>query len=305
MDERKGILLVLMAALVSGFSIFLNGFGVKGFDSSVFTFSKNIVVAVLLLAVITGAGQLNSLRRLTLKHWRQLAVIGLVGGSIPFLLFFKGLQMTTGQASAFIHKTIFIYVAVFAFFFLKEKLSKGLLIGALLLLAGNYFMLRPDFSVSSGYLLIFAATILWAAENVYAKQVLKELSGSIIAFGRMFFGSVFILAFLFATGKTAMVWNMSPAQYGWIGLTSVLLMLYVACFYSGLRHVKVTAAACILSIGAPVTTMLSWAFSGSPVSLAEAAGILLIAAGMVSVVWFANIAAYVGRRFSVRDYGRV
>ncbi|MEK6968515.1 MAG: DMT family transporter [Nanoarchaeota archaeon] len=304
MDKKNGLLLVLITAVVSGFSIFLNSFAVKGFDSSIFTFSKNLVVAILLLAVVIGAGQLKLLKHLKGKQWTQLAAIGLIGGSIPFLLFFKGLQMTSGQTGSFIHKTMFIFVAVFALFFLKEKITKGIFIGALLLIAGNFLMLRPQFSFSSGYLLVLAATLLWAAESVYSKHVLKELPGNIVAFGRMFFGSIFILAFLVVTGKTAITWSMSPAQYGWIGLSSVLLLVYVTSFYNGLRQVSVTTATCILSLGAPITTMLSWAFSGVQVTLFDAVGILLITAGIVIVVWFATVAAYFGRHFNARAYGR-
>src|SRR3989344_2164661 len=169
-NKKNGLLLVFITAIISGFSIFINSFAVKGFDSSVFTFSKNIVVALLLFSVLLFFGQFQELKRLSAKQWGQLALIGLIGGSIPFLLFFKGLQLTTGQTSAFIHKTIFIYVTVFAVIFLKEKLTYKHLIAASLLLAGNFLLILPDFNFSTGHLLILSATIFWAAENALAKQ---------------------------------------------------------------------------------------------------------------------------------------
>ena len=52
MENKKGLLLVFLTAVISGFSIFINSYGVKGFDSSVFTFSKNIVVALFLFSII-------------------------------------------------------------------------------------------------------------------------------------------------------------------------------------------------------------------------------------------------------------
>jgi len=132
--SKAGLLLVFLTAIISGFSIFINSFGVKGFDSSVFTFSKNVVVALFLFSIIIFLKQFNELKKLNKKQWLNLIGIGLIGGSIPFLLFFKGLQMATGAAAGFIHKTIFVYVAVFALLFLKEKLTKSIFIGALLLL---------------------------------------------------------------------------------------------------------------------------------------------------------------------------
>lgn len=273
----------MLAAVVSGFSIFINSYGVKGFDSSVFTFSKNVVVALFLFTILMAWRKTPELQTLSKKHWLQLAGIGLVGGSVPFLLFFKGLQMTVGQTSAFIHKTIFIYVAVFALIFLKEKPTKGLFVGAVLLLAGNYVMLRPDFGFSTGHLLIFGATILWAVENTLAKYVLRDVSGTIVAFGRMFFGCLFILVFLIATGKAGSVASMSKAQYLWILVTAALLLAYVLAYYNGLKHIKVTTAACILTLGSPITTALSFA-AGKQIPFLQVVGIAFILSGVAAVV---------------------
>ncbi len=282
-NRTKGIVFVLITAVVSGFSIFLNSFAVRGFDSSVFTFSKNIVVAALLFAIIAGCRQLRQLKSLAKRQWLQLLAIGLVGGSIPFLLYFRGLQLATGTTAAFIHKTMFVYIAVFALIFLREKLSKGVVAAAALLMAGNFLVLRPDFSVSAGTLLAFAATLLWAVETAYSKHVLRSISGNIVAFGRMFFGSIFILAFLAATGKAGIAFSMSPAQYGWIILASLLLLAYVATFYNGLRHIRATTAACILTLGSPITTALTL-LQGKAVSPFELAGSVFIAAGVAAVL---------------------
>lgn len=295
-------MLVLFTALVSGFSIFINSFGVKGFDSSVFTFSKNILVAVFLISVLIGLGQWKELRSLTSKQWSQLILIGAVGGSIPFLLFFKGLQMTAGTTSAFLHKTLFIYASLFALIFLKERLTKGLLIGALLLLAGNYLMLKPSFNFSSGHLLVIFATMFWGAENTIAKHVLKELSGTLVAFGRMFFGSSFIFFFLLVTGKAPLVLSMSTAQYQWIIITSLFLFLYVFSYYHGLKHIKVSTATSILVLGSPITTALNFLVKGTPVTIETALGMSLILMGIVSIAFFSRILSFLS--FGGPTYGR-
>ena len=298
---KRGLILVLFTAVISGFSVFINSFGVKEFDSSVFTFSKNILVALLLFSIIIGLGKINELKSLKRKHWLQLTAIGLIGGSIPFLLFFKGLQMTTGTTSAFIHKTIFVYVTVFALLFLKEKLTKTLFIGAGLLLLGNYFMIKPDFNFSAGHILIFIATIFWAVENTYAKHVLKEISGTIVAFGRMFFGSLFIFMFLLATSKISLINKLTVNHYFWIIISSIFLLLYVFSYYNGLKHIKVTTAACILSLGAPVTTLLSFIFKGMPITIYQSFGILLIILGIVSLVWLTQIISLIAKRVGARS----
>ena len=303
-DYKKGVILVMLTAVVSGFSIFINSIGIKEFDSSVFTFLKNAAVAAMLFAVILGFSMFSELRALKKKQWLQLIIIGLVGGSIPFLLYFKGLQMTTGATSGFLHKTLFIYASVFAVIFLREKITKGLAIGAAMLLLGNYLLIKPDFGFSAGHILVAIAVIFWAAENTFAKQVLKNVSGTVVAFGRMFFGSLFIFAFLASTGKISFALYLTHVHYLWIGLTSIFLLLYNTLFYNGLRHMKVSTAACILSLGQPITTALSFIFKSKAVGLGQGFGMLLIVAGVISVLWLSSIISLVRQAARVRQYGR-
>lgn len=301
MDLRKGVLLVLCTAIISGFSIFINSYGVKNIDSSVYTFLKNVIAAIFLLSAIFFFKEFNEIKKLNKKHWLQLVSIGFIGGSIPFLLFFKGLQMTTGKTSAFIHKTIFIYVAIFAILFLKEKLTKGLFLGALLLLIGNYLLIKPDFNFTIGHILIILATIFWAAENTIAKYALKEISGTIIGFGRMFFGSLFILIFLIFTNKLDILSAMTIEGYFWALLTGALLFFYVLSYYNGLKFIKVTTSACLLAIGSPITTLLDWIFKGTLITIYDSIGLVLIIIGVLSTLYFSQVYGYITRTFKGSD----
>ena len=59
---RRGTLLVLGTAALSGVAIFLNSFAVKMAQPSVFTFQKNFLVAIALMAVLAlGRADLKSL----------------------------------------------------------------------------------------------------------------------------------------------------------------------------------------------------------------------------------------------------
>lgn len=285
MSQRTGFMLVLLTAIVSGVSIFANSFAVKGFNPFVFTFLKNAVVAVFLFSIILLLKELPALKKLSRRQWLKLVAIGLVGGSIPFLLYFYALQLTNAINAGFLHKTLFLWASVFAFLFLKEKASKRFIFAALLLLASNFLL----FSISSfGFAetLILLAAVLWAAENVLAKHVLKELSGNLVSFGRMFFGSIFILAFLLATRQAGPIFALSFEQAGWVLLTSCFLFAYVFTFYNGLKHLPVHKATALLMLGQPITALLSFAFLGKAASLQEAFGLLLAIAGIFLLFGF-------------------
>ncbi len=136
--KNKGIWLAIFATLISGFAVFINKYALAGWGSSeVYTSAKNIVAAVLLSAIFIGFGYRKKLKELSLVQWGKLALIGLIGGSIPFLLFFKGLQLSSAPGAAFWHKTLFIWVAILAYPILKEKLSKLQLIAFGVLVFGN------------------------------------------------------------------------------------------------------------------------------------------------------------------------
>ncbi len=271
--------MVFLTAIVSGASIFLNNFAVQGSNPFVFTFLKNAVVAVFLFSLILLLKESSSIKSISRKQLGQLAAIGFIGGSIPFLLFFYALKMTTAINAGFLHKTLFIWATIFAFVFLKEKLSKRFIAAAGLLLAGNFLL----FGISSfGFAeaLILIATFLWAAENVLAKRVLRELSGSIVAFGRMFFGSIFILFFLAFTNQIEPIFALDINQIFWVLISSAFLFAYVFTFYSGLRFLPVHKATAILLLAQPVTAFLSFAFLGKAISLPEAFGLILILGGI-------------------------
>jgi len=252
----------------------------------VFTFLKNTIVALLLTAVILFFKDFKALKQLRPKQWILLVLIGLVGGSIPFLLFFKGLAMSGAAQGSFIQKTMFIYVAVIAMIFLKEKLSKNFLIGALLLLLGNLLLLKTlKFSFTYGDLLIFLATLFWAAENVISKYALRELVGRTVAWGRMFFGSIFILGYLGLSGQLSLVENVTFPQIIWISITSMLLFAYVMTWYSGLKYIPVSLATAILLLGSPITTLLTVMATGK-ISWQEILSGALILIGLILIVSF-------------------
>jgi len=283
--NKKGITLVLLTALISGFSIFINKLGIKGINPYIFTFSKNIIVMIFLFSTILLFKNFNQLKKLKRKEWIKLGVIGFFGGSIPFLLFFKGLSMTSGATAAFIHKTMFVYVIVLASLFLKEKINKKILAGAFILLFGNFLLLKiNNFAFNTGDLLVLVATLFWATENTISKYALKTIPSTIVAFGRMSFGSLFILAFLIMSGNAKNIMVLTTNQILWTILTSGFLFLYVFTWYAGLKHIKVSLATSILLLGSPITTLLSITFLGTVITLSQLLGIVLVPLGILFVL---------------------
>ncbi|OGZ36841.1 MAG: hypothetical protein A3A94_03155 [Candidatus Portnoybacteria bacterium RIFCSPLOWO2_01_FULL_43_11] len=285
MNEKKGIFLILGTALISGVSIYINQFGVSVINPYIFTGLKNIIAAGLLFLAIFSFKEWLTLKKLNKKQWLTLIVIGLIGGSIPFLLFFKGLSLSTGAEASFIHKTMFVFVAFLAFLFLKEKISKSLILGISFLVLGNALFLKIGLNSvwDKGDLLILIATLFWAGEQIISKKALSTISPRILGWGRMFFGFLFIAVFWLITGQFQSVAALNLNQIGWVLITAVLLFGYVLTWYSGLKYVRVSVAACVLALGAPITTLLTL-FQGKSLTIFEVGGILLISLGIILVI---------------------
>lgn len=256
----KGYLLVFLTAIISGFSIFINKFGVGIFKNPyLYTFLRNVTVAIFLTFLLILFKDWKNFAKLTKKQWLLLLIVGLVGGCIPFFLFFKGLSMTSSAEAGFIHKTLFLWASILALLFLKEKLDKKFFIGASTLLFGNFILLK-DFLLRGNYgnFLVLVATLFWAIENTIAKYLLKDLTGRQVAWGRMFFGSLFMLIYLAFTNQLTPILALSSKQINWVLITSAFLFGYVFTWYSGLKYIPLSQATIILLLGSPITTFLNF-----------------------------------------------
>lgn len=255
--KSLGFYLIVGTAFVSGVSVFLNKFALGYFaSSSVFAVAKNTIVAVLLTSLVFGFKKIPEMASYGRKNWAYIIAISVCGGSVPFLLFFKGLSLTSAGGAALMHKTLFIWVTVMAVIFLKEKISFYQISAMALLAAGVLFYVLPaDLSFGYGEFLILGATLLWAVENVLAKMVLKEISALSLAWGRMFFGSLFLIAFMAATGQVTNIFVMdSWSQAGWLILTGCLLLAYNILYYSAVQRIPVSVAASFLVLAYPITS---------------------------------------------------
>ncbi|NQV13700.1 MAG: DMT family transporter [Parcubacteria group bacterium] len=260
----KGIKLAFATAIISGFAVFFSKFAVtNNIDPYQFTTLKNVLVAVVLCSVVLLPMTWRKLRAIKRQDWYKLLAIGTIGGSIPFLLFFKGLSLTTPAMAGFIHKTLFIWASVLAIFFLREKLGKvqWLALGVLLIGIGLVVGIKA-FTFGWAEIMILAATLLWSVENVIAKKTLSTVDPKIVAWARMFFGSIILLTYLSLTSGFAGIFTLGTTQWLWIGLSVLFLSGYVLTWYHALAYEKVSVVASVLVLASPITTILNAIYKG-------------------------------------------
>jgi len=285
MKEEKGIVFALMTAFISGMSVYVNSFVVKGFDPFLFTILKNVIVSILVLSTILLLRELNELKKLSKRNWMQLIAIGLVGGSIPFLLFFWGLSITSGTVGSFLYRFLFIFATALAVIFLREEVSLKVFLGACIAMFGNVVLLGGKaITLGTGEILVLAATILWACENIISKKALAEIQPRIVAFGRMFFGSIIMLVFLAYTNKLWTIQDLTLVHWGWVLISTAFLYFFVHFWYKGLKFARVTYATAALTLGGPLTMLLNLIFLAKAPTYLESVGMLLLIAGVTAMI---------------------
>ena len=285
-ERSIGLILAFGTAVISGISVFVNGTAVKAVpDPAVFTTLKNLVAVALLVGLAMVVVRPAEVRAISQRDRSLLAVIGVFGGGIAFLLFFSGLAMASAPSAAFIHKTMFIWVALMAGPFLAERLGPAPIAALGVLLAGQILILPPlGITWGTGETLIAIATLIWAIEVVVAKRVLGRVRSPIVGVARLGIGLIVLFGFLLATGRIGGIAELGAAGWSWVALTGVLLAGYVGTWMAALRRAPATEVTSILVLGALITAALTAVSRGSIPEPVTAAGYLLALLGVAGLV---------------------
>lgn len=287
--RKVGMLLALGTAVISGFAIFINSYGIRawadqGLSTATYTTAKNVVAALLvggLLFVMSARKSDEGLTRpIRRSQWLGLAAVGLIGGSIPFLLFFEGLARASSSQAAFLHKTLLIWVVLLGVPILKERLNIGHVAALGLLVAGQVTLGGgiTDLTMGGGEVMVLGATLMWSVEVVVAKKLLSGMSALTVGTARMAIGGVVLVGYGLATGAFAGMGAIGFGQWGWALVTGLVLTGYVATWYSALARAQAVDVTAVLVFGAVITATLNSGFKG--VALAPSGiGIFLVSAG--------------------------
>ena len=287
--RERGLVLALVTAVVSGFAVFFNGYGVRAWadvaDPTSYTTFKNAIAAAIILAVgaLVGRGAKSS-GQLREHPSKALWLIPVVGGSIPFVLFFEGLARAQSTQAAMIHKTLLVWVAALAVVFLRERLSWphygaiGLLVVGQLTLAGG----PGGFAFGAGEVMILAATLLWSVEVVLSKHLLASVSSTRLSRVRMVGGSLVLVGYSVLRGAQVNLNAMSFDHLVWVVVAGLFLSAYVLSWHAALDRAPAVDVTAVLVLGGVITGLLQTGVRG--LVLPNPAGVGLILAGAVIVL---------------------
>ncbi len=283
-----GYAFAVAAAVISGISIYVNSLGVHLYrDATLYTTLKNGVVGAILLVPLLFLGERRrEYGRLQKPTAAWLVALAVTGGSVPYLLFFNGLQHSTAVTAAFLNHLQFLLVGLLAVAFLGERIRPAMWAGFAVLLVGatlglNFGQLRW----SSGAGMILSSTFLFAVDFVIAKHLLRGLSTLAVMTAKMTLGSAILVLYSGLTGHLAGLLRLSGTQVEFVLLVGLVLLAFTVFTFLAIRHAMVSAVIAIGMASPLVTTVLQYGVSHRlHIAPADAAGLLVTLAAVVAIL---------------------
>ncbi|OGK13594.1 hypothetical protein A3C98_01160 [Candidatus Roizmanbacteria bacterium RIFCSPHIGHO2_02_FULL_37_15] len=300
---KKGILFAFLTSIISGIAIFYSKISLTKINPLILTTSRNLYVGFLFILLFIIHRRWGEIKKLKRKQLFILILIGLIGGWLPFYLFFTGLQFTQAIAANLIHKTLFIWVTILAFLFLKEKFNFSYLISFFLIGFANFYLGNLKLTFGKGELMVFIATILWSIENILAKKVLKTVSSETVGLFRMGTGSILLFLTSLATGKADMFPVGDLSKMTVVAIGGTILFFYVYTWYKALKYAPASLVTLILTFSVIVGNILNGAFAGIKLMPKEIYSSIFIGASVFLIFSYTLFIPYakrhLGRKFSI------
>ena len=255
---KLGLALSLVTVVFWGVLPLALSITLTGADPYTVTWFRFTVATVVLAAVMSVTRNLPSLRSMTRFSWMLLviAVLGLAGNYVLFLLALSLTSPTVAQTLAQLSSIFLLLGGVFVF---GEELSPLQRIGLVILLIGLGLLFNKrflEFSLSGrlawGIAFALLSAIVWSAYGLAQKRLLQELGSQQILLLIFFCSSVLLLPF----ASPGIIPNMNSLQFGALLFCCANSLIAYGSFAEALKHWKVSRVGAVIAT-APLFTLAS------------------------------------------------
>jgi drug/metabolite transporter (DMT)-like permease len=243
-----------------------------------------LTIATLILAPFAFATCRQEWRALTRREWGLIAASGLLLGA-HFYTWITSLAMTSVAASVVLVATAPLFVGVISHFFLKERMSRQMVIGMAVALAGSLIIGLADAGEGThqiaGDLLALLGALSVAGYMLIGRRSRARLS--LLGYVFPVYGTA-ALALMGAALLSGVELTSYPSQV-WLWLTLVAVFPQIVGHSSlnwALGHVSATFVA-LAVLAEPIgSTLLAWLILHEPPTLSTFIGGLLILIGIMT-----------------------
>jgi drug/metabolite transporter (DMT)-like permease len=285
-----------LVALIWGSSYLLIRVGVEEMSASQVVFIRCIIAAIGLNAVLLLRGKRYPTN---LTIWRNMAIIGVVNASLPYLLLSLGEQDVPSNVASVLQATTALFTMIIAHFtIVDERITWGKAIGIVLGFAGIVVLASRSQGEGEGSIIgalcIIGASLSYASGAVFSRKATRGKVEPIATAAMSFiFSAISSLIYMLlepALGGRAAVPLADLSQNVLIsGFLLGFLNTFVAYlfFYYIIQELGAARATMITYVTPVVGLFLGWLVLGEAIDAMLIVGAILIFAGIA----MANISA--------------
>lgn len=135
------LIMALLSAVFASLVAILGKIGMDHVDSNLATAIRAVVMAAASMAFVLFTGAFAQVRELS---WKPLLFVFLSGlaGAASWLFYFGALKAAPASKVAPIDRLSVVFTLILAALFLKEKVSAGIIVGCVLIVAGSILIAR-------------------------------------------------------------------------------------------------------------------------------------------------------------------
>ena len=281
------------SAFFAGITAVLAKCGIRETDSTVATAIRTIVVlafALVMVAVVGSAGQIGSITPMT---WAFLGLSGLATGA-SWLCYFKALQLGDVNKVVPIDKSSTVLTMLFAFLLLGELLSWASVVAMVLILAGTLMMIerKPAAPLAGapsmgGSWLVFAvlSAVFASLTAILGKVGIEGVESNLGTAVRTIVVLVMSWVMVAVTGKAGEVRAVPRREFLFICLSGLATGASWLCYYKALQDGLASVVVPIDKLSILVTIGFSCLVFGERLTARSGAGLALIVAGTLLMVF--------------------
>lgn len=135
------LILALLSAVFAALTAILSKIGIEGVNSHLGTAIRTVVVLILAWGMVFLTNAQGDIASISRKSWIFLILSGFATGA-SWLFYFKALQMGETSAVVAVDKLSVVITLILAIIFLHEEFTMRSAIGAALITAGTWLMIK-------------------------------------------------------------------------------------------------------------------------------------------------------------------
>lgn len=224
------------------------------------------------------------------EHWKWLLVMSLFEPCLYFLAEMNGLVYTSASAASLVTSTLPIWIAIGAWYWLGERMTRAFIAGLVLALGGTIVMTVLGQSSEAapnpllGNSLMLVATLMATGYVLIAKRLTDDLNPWLVTILQLWVGAIFFLPWLMVTppdvGRASIesLWAVA-----WLG---VVVSIGAYGFYNlAISLVPARIAGVAINLIPLFTIVMAFVVLGERLSFGESMGAIMILVGIMIAVW--------------------